>query len=198
MKDTKRCFFALFPDAEAAKALSHLAEQLAHATVGRATPVERLHLTLAFLGDCSITEQKALALMAEKLVRQHHAFWLVADKLRLHERRGLAWLGVSLPAPALFELQQSLREMLRDACFELDEKRFKPHITLVRDMRRDPEFFPDFIPSHWNCQSLCLVSSELTSSGPVYSVVGRWPLLPHRAVMHHEGVTRVQDPAVVI
>jgi 2'-5' RNA ligase len=49
-----RVFFALWPSPEAARQLAAVAASFAAAAGGRATRLESLHLTLAFLGDVAV------------------------------------------------------------------------------------------------------------------------------------------------
>jgi 2'-5' RNA ligase len=48
---TQRLFFALWPSAEEQRALAQAAHKAARYSGGRATPEEKLHLTLVFLGS---------------------------------------------------------------------------------------------------------------------------------------------------
>ena len=102
---------------------------------GNFSRIENLHLTLAFLGEterlhaiCQIMEQISLP-----------AFSLTLDQLGRFRRNGgdIYWVGIAAN-PSLQQLQQSLSQKLRQAKFPLDEKPYRPHLTLGRQIILKP------------------------------------------------------------
>ena len=60
-----RLFFAIWPDSTAVDALGRLAVEVAGRTGGRATPADKIHLTLAFLGEVAAERSGDVAAAGE-------------------------------------------------------------------------------------------------------------------------------------
>ena len=99
---------------------------------GRFTSPENLHLTLAFLGEvdeAGIPEIKAvmdsLTVQEMRLIFSHIGYFKRDSELW--------WIGAEADAE-LMELQKDLIRGLKSSGFAPDDKRFRPHITLAREM----------------------------------------------------------------
>lgn len=105
---------------------------------------DKLHLTLAFLGEVSEDALEAIQAAIEAAARAHAA-------LRLHLRGGggfggrrhprVVWLGVEGDTEALSALQATLVRELVPTGFEPDERGFRAHLTIARarEQRGDVE-----------------------------------------------------------
>ena len=87
--------------------------------------------------------------------------------------------GLDGDVPGLKELQAGLVTELRAAGFELDAKRFRPHITLARF--RVPQPMPARLPrlqvfGEWEVTQLQLIESRLHRSGARYVVRADIPM----------------------
>lgn len=102
------------------------------AQFGRFTHRNNLHLTLAFIGE---TARLADAKRAMASVRAA-PFSLTIGGMGRFARRGgdLYWAGAELCGP-LAGLQAQVADALRKQGFSLDDKPFKPHLTLAREVR---------------------------------------------------------------
>ena len=164
-----RLFFAVWPDAAGAAALAALGGRLAGEAGGRPMPESKIHLTLAFLG--AIDEAARLAAIETAKAMKAPSFDLSVDRVGSFRRARVAWAGISRPPPALLALQSTLESGLRDRGFELEERPFVPHVTLVRNaMRAVGGAAID--PIAWRVDALTLVRSE-TGTGR-YVVEERW------------------------
>ena len=115
------------------RALAQGAEALGRAGVqGRFTLPDNYHLTLVFLGE---TDRRT---EAEAALRQTGGapFPLRTALPGCFSRKGggIWWLGVE-PTPGLLAVQQRLEEALRASGFSLEERPYRPHITLARKVR---------------------------------------------------------------
>ena len=144
---------------------------------------ENLHLTLAFLGE---VEESSLPLIEDAVYAATEA---ESDPLRL-SAQGLGgfpddrsarvlWAGVDGDVPRLIALRKRLVGELRNAGFEVDARRFRPHITLARFRSAQP------LPSRlarlqefgeWQVDELQIVESHLRPSGARYVVRADVPL----------------------
>jgi RNA 2',3'-cyclic 3'-phosphodiesterase len=166
-----RLFFAAWPGARAAQALAEVARTLADLTQGKAVPPEKIHLTLAFLGQVT-DEDAARASEAAKRLRSP-AFAMTLDGVGSFRGARVAWAGCSRMPPGLEALQSSLAGELARRALSLEDRPFVPHVTLARRIAKavPPAPMP---PIEWQADELTLVRSE-TGTGR-YTVLERWGL----------------------
>jgi len=166
-----RLFFAVWPDEAAARALEALALALANMTGGKPVPREKIHLTLAFLGEVA-GDRVEDASAAGAQVRGA-PFRLRLDQVGSFRRAGVAWAGCRNAPARLASLQSDLAASLGAHGFTLEERAFAPHITLARRIRKSvPNALTEAIA--WRVRDVTLVRSE-TGTGR-YAVMQRWPL----------------------
>lgn len=170
MADSRRLFFAVWPDAGAAKALHETACQAQGACGGRLMRRETLHLTLAFLGEIAAARFDEASAVASAIA--FDAFTLTLDQLCYWKHNRILWCGgASAPLAAL---AQTLGDGLRGAGFRLEARPFVAHMTLLRDARC-PTPPPLAEPIVWPVSEFTLVESTLARGGSRYDIVGRWP-----------------------
>ena len=164
-----RLFFAIWPDAPAAHALAKLAVEVAGRTGGRATPAEKIHLTLAFLGEVAAERSAEVAAAGGAL--RVRPFELAFDILGWFRGARVAWIGCSQPAVELLHLQAALAADLRDRGFVLDDRPFAPHVTLARKIRRSVPR-TSIPPIAWPVREVALVQSGEGTGR--YTTIARW------------------------
>ncbi|MDO4581501.1 MAG: RNA 2',3'-cyclic phosphodiesterase [Bacillota bacterium] len=126
-----RLFIAVDLDEELKTRLDELSaaieRQLPYA---RRTRRENYHLTLAFIGEST----RAGELMTLLGGFDAPAFELRFSKLGRFKRAGgdVLWLGAE-PCPPLLTLQKRLAEALRAQGFVIEQRPFRPHLTLLRE-----------------------------------------------------------------
>src|SRR5262245_14169687 len=98
-----RIFFALWPPAEAARALAEWARQAQRATGGSVTREEKIHLTLAFLGEAGPER----AIEAARAV-QGNAHALPIEEARYWRDSRIVWAGPRETPPPLLDLFKRL------------------------------------------------------------------------------------------
>lgn len=155
-----RLFFASWPPAAVAEALSRWAEAARGDCGGRPTPKERIHLTLAFLGEANAEAAKRLA----GSVRLPRCTFLL-EQARYWAHNRIVWVGPADTPPELAVLAAGLGE--RD--------RFAAHVTLLRKAHR-PRALPRLPALKWPVDAFTLVSSVPGPEGPAYEVLGRFAL----------------------
>lgn len=168
-----RLFFALWPDDAVRAELARYRLGLARACEGRAVRADTLHITLLFIGDVPVSRVAALAACASRVIAC--PFDLVVDTAGCFKIAKVGWLGCSQPPAALTDLQLAVRSQVAQAGFGLDPRKFKPHVTGVRDIG-----FPvkrQKLPGiNWPVRSFSLIESVLTGSGPDYKILRTWEL----------------------
>lgn len=133
--------------------------------------VDTLHLTIAFLGNTPNCEIPALAELGAGCARASRPFDLTLDHLGYWPRKHIVWIGPEVVPQALAQLAHALGDSFGDA---LHDRRFNPHITLVRKAGGCPDGPLSAIP--WHVDALCLVRSITASTGAQYTTIARWPL----------------------
>jgi RNA 2',3'-cyclic 3'-phosphodiesterase len=166
-----RLFFALWPRPEAARALAALAEDLVRVCGGKPVPIEKMHITLAFLGEVRAEARPAAVSVASGL--RGKAFDSALDRVGSFRGAGVAWAGMSEPPARLVTLQRKLTGALREAAFELEDREFTPHVTVARRIAR-PIPRASIPPIAWTAREMTLVRSE-TGTGR-YVIEGSWEL----------------------
>lgn len=147
------------------------------AVLGNVTKKENLHLTLAFIGEVpSSTYKKTCAVMD---VMRSEAFELVFDRFgKFSQQDGtLYWLGAEKNA-ALLSLQKELVQALKKNQIPVDEKTFKPHITLGRRMVMEEgfseeDFERELVPVKQSVTAISLMKSERVNGKLVYTELYR-------------------------
>ena len=167
-----RLFFALWPPAEAARALGEWASEVRSRTGGRATAPATIHLTLAFLGEA----QPFGAVAAARRLRVHGtSFSLPVDTAQYWRHNRIVWVGPkTLPEP-LKRLAEDLRRELLLEKFTLEARAFAAHVTLVRKAGA-PDSLPGLPAVDWPAREFVLVRSVPARGGSRYEVVERFPI----------------------
>ena len=165
-----RVFFALWPDGATRSALSRATRAAVQASGGRPIAKDRLHLTVAFLGELTAA---GVALARSVPPIEVGAFELTLDAIGVWPESRVLWVAPrSLPAP-LEELEARLWERLAAQGFEGEDRLYRPHVTLARRAR---PIEADVVPVLWRVEDLALVESFPDGRSVYYEVLERWPL----------------------
>jgi len=137
---------------------------------------DKLHITLKFLGDVSSDLTEPILLNLTKITESYSKILLKPKKFGLFYRYKLPkilWLGFKFDNN-LFNLRNEINLSFKNLGFEIDEKKFHPHITLLRikgseDLNKIKQFLSyDLQSNEFICSKLSLVKSELNRNGSVY------------------------------
>ena len=178
-----RAFFALSISEQAEIELldysASLKAQLARSPVRWVQP-ENFHITLAFLGDIQQAELNRLESLTEQVAE---AFFPVDLQLSR-----LAWLPspdkpkalVIEPEeqPELMRLQSQFVRLIRDRGFSVDNRRYRPHLTLARCQKGMGAVPLDSISLNIETpmDEVVLYASQLTPAGAQYTPLFAVPL----------------------
>lgn len=160
-----RLFVAITFSPEVKAALLHAREQLrAASTGGNFTREENLHLTLAFIGESNdlITLRRVIDRSAGE------AFSMAIDGSGVFG--DLYWVGIE-ENPALRALADRLRKGLRGAGFVIEDRPFKAHITLARQLRAEKPPRLHVPRTEMPVQRISLMKSERVDGKLVYTEV---------------------------
>ena len=103
--------------------------------VVRINAIERIHLTLHFLGHLPRSDVEQLQAALAPVIGRHHRFRLTAEGVGAFpdlRRPRVLWAGIAgADLPKLMALQTDMGDVLRTAGLTLED-RFHPHLTLAR------------------------------------------------------------------
>lgn len=134
------------------------------------TRADTIHLTLAFLGEA---DPERAAAAARGVGAPHHA--LPIEQARYWAHNHIVWAGPWEMPPALAALAASLGSALAKSGFELEERAFQAHVTLIRKARAKGAL-PLLPAVAWPVEEFALVRSELSAEGARYAVLQRFAL----------------------
>ncbi len=164
-----RCFIAAWPDAATRLALAALADDVRQRIEHRrASRVEDLHLTLAFIGEMPSEGAPTLAAAIAKM--RFSPFVLRLDRLGFFAEAGVVWIGGSnAMTQPLVQLAGRARAVLDTMNIEYDARPLAPHVTLLRGVKRCD--VASVVPIDWRVDSIALYRSAPQSAGSRYTRV---------------------------
>lgn len=164
-----RLFTAILFTPEIKNALTNHIEKLKTASSrGNFTSESNLHLTINFIGE---TERATDVKQAMSAVNTE-PFTLTLGRTGVFKRSSgdIYWIGVE-KNPQLDSLQKQLSDLLRKQGFVLENRDYKPHITLGREVmvKNPPEF--TYAPLSMTVSRISLMKSERIQGKLVYTEI---------------------------
>lgn len=145
-------------------------------------PFENFHLTLAFIGE---TDRHGFERAVDALAGvEAPVFELTLSGAGLFGEKlpRALWAGVA-PSPALEHLQAKVERALRAGGFDLERRKFKPHVTLAYLKNVSPETAMRYCAGHglFSCgpfpvEAMHLYSSQLGGDASHYEVEASYAL----------------------
>lgn len=131
--ETKRIFFALWPDHRQRELLREAINSVAKTVEGRMVDRRNWHITLAFIGDFPVSQIPDLQQRAAKIPVE--PFRLTFDRLEFWARPRVASLTAATVPEELQRLVVSLHGLMQDEGVVPEDRAYRPHITVVRNAR---------------------------------------------------------------
>jgi 2'-5' RNA ligase len=166
--DRHRVFFALWPDDATRAAISRATRDAVRIGGGRPIAKERLHLTVAFLGELT---SAGLAIARQVPPISVGELELTLDVVGVWPESKVLWLAPSAAPSALGELEGRLWDALSERGFHAEDRVYRPHVTLAR---RSRPVDATVEPVHWSVRELALVESFPDGRNVHYEVLERW------------------------
>ncbi len=150
--------------------------------------VEKLHITLKFVGETLAARVENLTRAARKVAGEFAPFELRISETGSFPPRGAArvlWLGIEDESGRLAALQRRLEDELAGEGFAREARRFHPHLTLARLQRASASDAKNLASAHAETKfpiapfavaDFMLMQSELSAKGSRYSVLERFNL----------------------
>ncbi len=186
MKQKVRTFVAVDVDASVRNVAAELIGEFSAvgADVKWVDP-DHLHLTLKFLGEIDAREIHQVCRAVGEAAAQVGAFEFEvrgAGAFPNVKRPRTIWLGAGRGEETMGKLAREIESALEAIGYRREARQFKPHLTIGRVRRGGPAVaelgsrlgdYADFELGRTTVGEVIVYSSELTSSGPRYEVLGR-------------------------
>ncbi|HPR40283.1 MAG TPA: RNA 2',3'-cyclic phosphodiesterase [Oscillospiraceae bacterium] len=169
-----RLFIALLFDEETKDRLCGAMKYLAaHMRGGHTTGRGNLHLTLAFLGETNRASEVRRAM--EEAAGSAFDYQIKGSGRFSRGDESIFWAGIAAPEE-LYRLYDRLSGALASHGFRLEERPFKPHLTLGREVVTDGTFDPkemeNFLPEKpLHAGRISLMKSERIAGKLTYTEV---------------------------
>ena len=131
--NTKRLFFALWPDHRQRERLRDVITSVAKTVEGRAVDRRNWHVTLAFIG--AFPEDRVPFLLERAAEIHVEPFRLNFDRLEYWPRPRVASLSAATVPPELQTLVDSLHGVMLELGLKPEDRTYRPHITVARNAR---------------------------------------------------------------
>ncbi|GHU49085.1 RNA 2',3'-cyclic phosphodiesterase [Clostridia bacterium] len=133
-----RLFIAINFNADTRARLISLREELrSNSRSGNFSRDENLHLTLAFIGECSPKKLDKIQTIMETVT--FDPLEVMVDRLGTFSHGTLWWAGLRRDRPLMY-LKTEITHKLALCGFEMDGRKYHPHITLGREVVTDYSF----------------------------------------------------------
>lgn len=179
----KRIFIAIKiePGPTLLKTLNSLKAVLANEKINWVNP-QNIHLTLAFLGDTDEERIKVLGIMLKRTCTGFGEFNFRLNGTgvfkELRDPR-VIWAGIE-GFEKLMMLNDVINTGLKDTGFRIENRPFKPHITMGRikylknltSLKSCLEMYKDTFIQNVHVEEVILYQSILRPEGPMYRSVG--------------------------
>lgn len=130
---TRRLFFALWPDDRQRDRLRDHISPLAKLVEGRAVYRGNWHVTTAFIGG--YPEERLPELQERAAAIPVEPIRLRFDRMEFWPRPKVASLVAATVPPELQRLVDAQNALLADLGVTVEDRRYRPHITVVRNAR---------------------------------------------------------------
>lgn len=148
--------------------------------VSQPSPVsaENLHLTLLFLGHQPTSQIPLLSQQASQVVEALALppFAIRLDRLGLFPKARVAWIAPSQPPEPLLQLETRLRAALTAVGIGVEERPYRPHVTLLRKCQAATT--AEVSPVELCTNALHLYESRSTPEGVRYLQLASWRFTP--------------------
>lgn len=184
-----RLFCAVEPSAETrtrvAEHIARVRRAIAYvpASVAKWESVEKIHITLKFLGEIEPDDAAEVSRAAMRAASTMSPFAISIEGAGAFPPGGLPrilWLGVTDPSGKLARLQQRLENECAERGFAREARAFHPHLTLARlRLPREAKALAqlhaatEFAAAPFTVAELVVMQSELTPTGSCYTALSR-------------------------
>jgi len=182
-----RVFIAIDISEEIRTALSNLQQQLHNKADIKKGDVKwvapkNIHLTLKFLGEIRDKQVVDVCNIVKNVAGRYKSFELDVESVGSFGGKSarILWVGIGKGIDSLLQLQKDLEQQLASSGWPPEQREFTGHLTLCRvknskagiTLATMTEAYKDFKLGTILADSISVYQSQLTPSGPMYTVLG--------------------------
>ena len=186
-----RVFIAIDISEEIRKGLGNLQSELRSKADTKKGDVkwvkpENIHLTLKFLGEIKDEQVVDVCNVVKDVASRHESFELAVESVGCFGGRSarVLWVSLGEGSDNLLQLQKDIELQLASAGWPPETREFTGHLTLCRVKNSNAglrlaaiiENYKDFKLGIITADSVCVYQSQLTPSGPIYTVLGNYKM----------------------
>lgn len=172
--ELQRLFFALCPDDVLRGKIAELGDSGNLAGAVRRVPVANIHITLVFIGQVDYQTRECIEQVASET--GGNSFRLILDRVGYWSKPQILWLAPSRVPCELSVLFENMQVRLGKCSVPVDQRPYKPHITLARKVKTPPPKIK-FDPLIWHVKQYSLMESLPAPDGGVeYQELACWQL----------------------
>ncbi|WP_457600566.1 RNA 2',3'-cyclic phosphodiesterase [Hydrogenivirga sp.] len=176
-----RAFVGFFTTKGIYEYVEKLKEETKGFLKGKWIEPQNLHVTFQFLGE--ISQEQAISVLKnlQHIADKHTPFNIQYKSLGVfpdRRRPRILWMGVARGENRLKRLANEVAQLNKKAGIRVDAKPFHPHVTICRVKEADRKKlngllnrYRSFSFGEETVDRIALISSSLTSIGPIYTVV---------------------------
>ena len=170
---SQRLFFALWPDDDLRERIATAALPRLAGTQGKPQRPDQWHVTLVFIGQVATSRVDAVLRSAAGVSCAPFSvsFEMIEFWRKPHV---LCMTAATIPAPCV-RLVGELRAALTNEGFDVEDREFRPHVTLARKVSSWPPS-TRVDPIVWPARRFALVQSVTGSGGSRYEPLHWWNL----------------------
>lgn len=147
----------------------------------------KFHITIAFLGDTPKIQLEQINSVIKKNTDKYKNFEVKINKFGIFpniQNPKIIWLGIDY-TNTLDELQKNIKTELNKLGFKIDNRPFKPHLTIgrVKDQIKNTATINELIKKYQNTifnqqniNQIIFYESNLTPKGSIYNVLNTFNL----------------------
>jgi 2'-5' RNA ligase len=164
-----RLFFALWPDPDVTRQLTHVAREMNLESRSRRVDPKNYHVTLAFVGEVPATKLAVLQQIGGSVRAPQFTF--ECDSIEFWRESQVVVAVARATPPGLLDLWTKLNEAIG-----LPRERLRAHVTLARKITQAP--VPQAMsPVVWRATHFSLIRSDTGGVESAYTVLDTWSLL---------------------
>jgi 2'-5' RNA ligase len=143
---------------------------------------ENVHVTLKFLGETDLKYTGKIISVMEKAVSGMERFDILIEDTGVFpsaKNPRVMWIDCKDEGENITAIKRRLDRGLKRLGFGVEKKKFQPHLTIarIRHLSKDSEVIEKFLMNKTEfgkieAGSIQLISSELSSTGSKYEVIG--------------------------
>ncbi len=176
-----RLFIGIFVDKTLFEGVfGRIKEEFREAVRAKWVEKDNLHFTVQFLGEADDAALGAILDSAGDDFREYNSPLEISGLSAFPNTRGprVLYADVFNPEGSLFAAQAAIQGKMKKLGFKPEGRKYVPHITLARIKECCPEEFArafkvekDRYFGKMENFRICLVKSDLTRTGPIYTVI---------------------------